>query len=65
MTFTLPEERALMGQAQGQGSEPVSLDVRDDDLSKWKEHARRVMDEGGHFPVDDMHQVLARLVLGL
>ena len=65
MTISLPEERLLLGKAQGQGVEPVDLDAREDDLTRFKERARVIFDTQGHFSTDEVHQILARVVLGL
>jgi len=65
MTVSLPEERLLMGKGQGLGGEPIQLDARDDELLRYKERARVVFDTKGKFTSDEIHQVLARVVLGL
>lgn len=65
MTVSLPEERMLMGAAQGRGTSPLSLDPRDNELSRFKEQARKVMDEGEKFTSEDIHKILSRVVLGL
>ena len=65
MTISLPEERVLLGKPAGAGGEPIQLDARDDELSRYKERARVVFDTKGKFTSEEMHQVLARLVLWL
>lgn len=63
--FSLPEERILVGKGQANELEPISLDVADSDLQRWKEKARQILDSGGRFSNEDLHRILARQVLGL
>jgi len=63
--FSLPEERILVGKGQANELEPITLDVADSDLGRWKEKARQILDVGGRFSNEDIHQILARQILGL
>ena len=66
MTISLPEERAVMGKTDRLGTEPISLDENEDSLRRWKEKARmRFFSQEGKFSQEDIHDLLARFVLGL
>lgn len=63
--ISLPEERALAGKADAHGIEPVSLDIADDELHRFKEKAKVIVEQGGRFSTEDLHTIVARSLLGL
>ena len=63
--LSLPEERALLGKAEGQGIEPVALNIDDDELSRFKEKARVILEQGGRFSTEDLNRIVARNILGV
>ena len=65
MTFSLPEERALAGKADPLGVEPIKLDPHTSDLARYRDRAQQVLDTGAKFTADDLHAILARIVVGI
>ncbi len=61
---TLPEEQALLGAGLAFGDEPVSLDPREQELTRYFDRAKEILDQGGRFTDEDLHAIVARLLLG-
>lgn len=63
--ISLPEERALAGKAEGLGIDPLSLSPDDEQLLRYRDQAIKVLERGAKFGNADLHQVVARLLLGV
>ncbi len=66
LRISLPEQRALLGSPQPQTLGPVSLDPNDIDIARYQDRAQEIFDgTQTRFGDEDLHSILATLLLGL